>query len=193
MRRRGWEGDALAALGEQLGQASEHVELVVVGGAALLALGLIDRATRDVDVVGIRVAGVIRSAKPLPAALAAAARRVARDLELPEDWLNPGPTDLLDFGLPVGFLDRVRFQAYGPHLVVLFASRYDQVHLKLYAAVDQAGGRHGDDLRRLHPTRDELLDAARWTTTHDPSPGFREQLLLTLELLGVDDANADLG
>lgn len=189
--RRGWEADALAALGEQLHAAGEHVELVVVGSAALLALELVDRVTRDVDVVGIRVAGGIESAKPLPAALAAAARRVARDLELLEDWLNPGPTDLLDFGLPAGFLDRVRPAEYGPHLVVFFASRYDQIHLKLYAMVDQAGGRHEDDLRRLLPTRDELLDAARWTTTHDPSAGFRDQLLLALERLGVDDA--DLG
>ncbi|MEX2101098.1 MAG: hypothetical protein WEA54_01050, partial [Actinomycetota bacterium] len=62
---------------------------------------------------------------------------------------------------------------------------------KLYAMVDQAGGRHEDDLRALTPTPDELLIAARWTRTHDPSPGFRGQLLLALERLGVDDADVE--
>jgi len=38
------------------------------------------------------------------------------------------------------------------------------------------------------PTAEELLAAARWTTSHDPSAGFRGQLLLALAKLGVDDA-----
>lgn len=38
---------ALSALGEQLQLAGERFELVVIGGSGLLALGLIDRTTRD--------------------------------------------------------------------------------------------------------------------------------------------------
>ena len=39
---------------------------------------------------------------------------------------------------------------------------------------------------------DELLAAARWTVTHDPSPGFRSLLVQTLGDLGVEDADAAL-
>lgn len=68
---------------------------------------------------------------------------------------------------------------------------FDQIHFKLYALVDQGVGRHEEDLRALAPTRDELLAAARWTQTHDPSPGFREQLEAALRYLGLEDV--DLG
>jgi hypothetical protein len=74
---------------------------------------------------------------------------------------------------------------------VHLASRYDQIHFKLYAMVDQGAGKHEADLRDLQPTRDELLAAARWTRTHDPSQGFREQLLAALAYLGVDDVSVD--
>lgn len=183
-----WEDRALGALAEQLETVGVHFELVVVGGSAHVALGLIDRATKDIDVVGIRSDSRLLSAEPFPEVLATAASRVARDLGLPADWLNAGPTALLDLGLPKGFLDRAHRVDVGPGLVVFYADRYDQIHLKLYAMVDQAGGRHEEDLRALAPTPDELLAAARWTTSHDPSAGFRGQLLLALQVLGVDDA-----
>jgi hypothetical protein len=186
-----WENQALWALSEQLAAADAHFELVVVGGSALVALGLIERATRDVDVLGILSEGGLSSAEPLPVVLATAAARVARDLGLPTDWLNPGPTALLDLGLSQGFLDRTHRVEIGQGLVVLYADRYDQIHFKLYAMVDQGGGRHEEDLRSLVPTREELLAAARWTTSHDPSIGFRQQLLLALGELGVDDATLE--
>lgn len=117
--------------------------------------------------------------------------QVARDFGVSEDWLNPGPADLVDFGLPRGFLDRVQTRVLGEALTVHLASRLDQIHFKLYALVDQGLGKHEQDLRALKPTRDELVQAARWTRTHDPSPGFREMLVRALRYLGVEDA--DLG
>ena len=65
-------------------------------------------------------------------------------------------------------------------LTVHFASRIDQIHFKLYAMVDQGAGKHEADLRALAPTTAELLEAARWTRTHDPSEGFREELVAAL-------------
>lgn len=186
------QAEILSALGELLAAAGQRCELVVIGGSALVALGLVRRVTRDVDVVGVIRDGDIVGADPLPPALAAACLRVARDFDLPEDWLNAGPSDLLDFGLPSGFTARMEARDYGPALRVFFASRLDQVHLKLYAMVDQGAGRHEADLRALAPTRGELLRAARWTRSHDPSPGFREMLVAALAHLGIDDADADL-
>lgn len=82
-------------------------------------------------------------------------------------------------------------RSYGKTLIVHFAGRLDQIHFKLYAMVDQGGGRHETDLRALTPTRDELVAAARWSITQDPSPGYRSVLEDALRALGVD--NADLG
>jgi len=87
-----------------------------------------------------------------------------------------------------GFLSRARRDDHGSALTVWYASRLDQIHLKLYAAVDQGPGKHEADLRSLEPTRDELLAAARWTLTHDSSPGYRFILVQALAALGVEDA-----
>jgi hypothetical protein len=179
------------ALAEQLARGGRHYELVVIGGSALLALGLINRPTRDVDVVALREAGVLIKADPLPLELAEARDRVGRDFGLPEEWINAGPAGLVDLGLPAGFLDRVETRGFGEALIVQFASRFDQIHFKLYALVDQGAGRHEQDLRALNPTAEELVQAARWTRTHDPSPGFRGMLDQALRYLGVHDA--DLG
>ena len=183
--------ELLVALSEQLAARGQHYELVVVGGSALLALQLVDRTTKDVDVVALRQAGSLRKADPLPPDLIDARSRVASDFSLSEDWLNPGPASLMDAGLPAGFLRRVSTWDLGAGLTVHFASRLDQIHLKLYALVDQGLGKHEGDLRALTPSREELIQAARWTRTHDPSPGFREMLERALHYLGVEDA--DLG
>jgi hypothetical protein len=99
---------------------------------------------------------------------------------------------MLRLGLPRGFADRLARREYGPYLTVRFASRLDQVHFKLYALADRGGGgKHEADLRALEPTRDELIAAARWSRTHDPSEAHREILTEALAYLGVKDA--DLG
>lgn len=48
--------------------------------------------------------------------------------------------------------------------------------------------KHLADLRALEPTPDELVVAARWARTHDPSEGFLNLLTETLAYLGVEDA-----
>ena len=128
---------------------------------------------------------------PLPEALIEAATRVALDFSLPRDWLNTGPSSLLDFGLPKGFESRLERRKYGSFLTTWLASRLDQIHFKLYAATDQGPGKHEQDLRALDPSRNELLQAARWAITHDPSSAFRHELLEALVFLGVEDANLD--
>lgn len=118
-------------------------------------------------------------------------RRVGRDFGLPDTWLNAGPSSLLDFGLPDGFTARWQTRRYSDALTVHFASRLDQIHFKLYAAVDQGPGKHEADLRALNPTSDELIQAARWARTHDPSEGFRQLLEQALEGLGVKGADLE--
>jgi hypothetical protein len=181
----------LGALADQLQALGSHVEIVVIGGSALTALGLVRRATRDVDLLAIAENGELRVAEPLSQALLAARAAVAADFGLAENWLNAGPTDLLKWGLPEAFMSRVVTRSYGTALVVHFAGRFGQIHFKLFAMVDQGGGRHEADLRALKPTQGELTAAARWSTTQDPSPGYRLVLADALRVLGIDDA--DLG
>jgi hypothetical protein len=181
----------LAALADQLRVLGSQAEIVVIGGSALTALGLVRRATRDVDLLAIAENGELRLAEPLPQDLLAARAAVAADFGLAEDWLNAGPTDLLKWGLPGEFMSRVVTRSYGTALIVHFANRFDQIHFKLFAMVDQGGGRHETDLRALSPTRGELIAAARWSVTQDPSDGYRTVLADALRILGVDDA--DLG
>jgi hypothetical protein len=181
---------SLRALGEQIALRGERFELVVIGGAGLQALGMIERATKDVDLIALRSDGNLEKAKPLPDGLREARDLVARDFSLPQEWLNPGPTDLLDLGLPAGFTDRLERREFGAGLVVHLASRYDQIHFKFYAAVDGRGpGKHERDLRALDPTDAELIAAARWSCTHDTSAAHAETVSQALEYFGIHDVD----
>jgi len=139
--------------------------LVVCGGTALNATGLISRTTKDVDIVALMDdSEVLLDPAPLPQPLVDAAIVVAENLGLANDWLNNGPSSddggLFRLGLPEGIAKRLVWKTYGENLRVGF------IH------------------RMLAPTDDELLEAARWTKTHDPSDGFLQGLKWFLEESG---------
>jgi hypothetical protein len=161
------------------------IHLVVCGGSALIALNLVTRTTKDVDVLATLDGDQLHCARPLPDWLHEDANAVRTELNLPDNWLNDGPADenLFRLGLPSGVAGRLVQREFGPVLKVGFISRYDQIHFKLYAAADQ-GGRHFTDLKKLSPTADELLAAARWTFTQDVSEGFRQVVGEVLQALG---------
>ncbi|HWT94345.1 MAG TPA: DUF6036 family nucleotidyltransferase [Solirubrobacteraceae bacterium] len=182
---------ALNALGEQLALVGASAHLVVIGGSGLLAIGAVTRSTQDVDVVALAHHGRLVSAEPLPMPVVEAAALVARDLDLDPTWLNPGPTSLLDLGLPDGFADRLGSRDYGRALRVSFASRLDQIHLKLYAAADRRAPRDFADLRQLAPTADELRAGARWARTHNMPGPFDDALADALAKFGVQDDGRD--
>lgn len=165
--------------------------LVVCGGAALAATELVQRVTRDVDIVAMaNEEGELIDPEPLPAALMKAAQEVADDLGLPKDWLNNGPSSgeggIYRLGLPQGFSDRLTWRRFGEKLTVAFIDRIDQVYFKLYAAVDQFGSYHATDLQALNPTDDELLGAVAWSRTHDPSEGYVESLKMFFKGFGYE-------
>lgn len=170
---------------------SRSFSLVVCGGTALNAMHLIQRTTKDVDIVAlIDSNNQLVDPAPLPEALMVAAKEVADTLNLPQDWLNNGPSSgdggLFRLGLPDGFKERLTKNYQGEKLMVYFVSRLDQIHFKLYAAIDQLGSYHASDLKQLSPSDEELLQAVRWATTHDPSEGFQTAIKLFLREFGYE-------
>jgi hypothetical protein len=149
--------DALAvfrALDAELVKRSIHRELVICGGAALIALGVIARETRDVDVLE----------PELDSALLEAAKPVGKALGLSEGWLNNGPRDLVK-ALPKGWESRCSDVFGGPALTIRSIGREDLICTKLYAAACRTDDIH--DLVKLKPTSLELKKAEAWTLSRD--------------------------
>lgn len=166
-----------------------HFNLVICGGTSLIATRLVERTTKDVDVVAfIDESDNLADPEPMPESLLKEVKAVALDLGLDEDWLNNGPSKgdggLFRSGLPEGFASRLIRQNIGAKLTLYFIGRVDQIHFKLYASVDRFGGYHTNDLMILNPTDDEILMAAKWSMTHDPSEGYKMMLKKFLEHFG---------
>lgn len=184
--------DALETLGDLLAERGQGVGLLVIGGSSLLLLGYIERPTADVDAVGLVEPDGYAKADALPQFLVDAVAEVGRALGVGDRWLNAGPAGLIDFGLPEGTAERVTVRRYGS-LEVHLPAREDMICFKLYALVDQGPqSKHMGDLRAMAPSRDELLTAARWTRTHDPSAEFLGELLAALEVFDVVVADGDV-
>ena len=176
---------ALEILGQLLADRGLHYEAAAIGGGSLLLLGLIDRTTKDLDLVALVKGRQLVSANPLPEALVQAAKEVGKILNLGEDWLNIGPASLLEMGLPLGFIERLHIRKY-KGLTLYLADRFDQICFKLYASVDQGPqSKHFADLRALLPTRDELYRAKDWCLTQDVSSNFEKDINQAIESMNV--------
>jgi hypothetical protein len=110
---------ALEALAEALPPSGGSRELWIVGGAALVLLYGARETTKDVDAFSLEAAS--------SAELRAAAASVARQLDLPPDWLNDGAKGYLQ-GLAPG---EVLFSAAG--LIVRTLAPQQLLAMKLSA------------------------------------------------------------
>lgn len=187
---------ALELVGELLASDGHSFAVVVLGGAALNLLGIVERATTDVDILAFatpRADGPPEQhttqppPEPLPEPLLRAAATVARDLHLDPHWLNAGPALQWRAGLPSGLTHRVHWRQFGALWVGLVA-RYDLIFFKLFAAADSSGPAsvHYQDLLALQPTRQELEHAGAWVRTQDASPEFATVLEQVLDHVRAD-------
>ncbi len=184
---------ALEAVGELLAAEGVEIGIVVLGGTALNLLGIVERATGDVDILAITTSAsddgqpLLAPPEPLPEPLKRAMDRVARDLRLPEDWMDTTMGLQLQTGLPPRLERRIHWRRYGG-LVVGLVDRYDLIFFKLYAAADSGGPSsvHYQDLIALRPSSRELQEAATWVREQDPSTGFSIILEQVLERLRTD-------
>ena len=178
--------EALSLVGELLAAEGEEYAVVILGGAALNLLGIVERTTTDVDILafatprpqGVPMPGTLSEPpNPLPEPLARAAAMVARDLGLDSHWLNAGPALQWRAGLPPGLEQRLHWRRY-ESLWVGVVDRYDLIFFKLFAAADSTGPKnvHYQDLLALRPSAAELGAATDWVRTQDASPEFTDIL-----------------
>lgn len=192
---------ALKLVGKLLTQRRQGpFHLVVCGGSALVARGLISRSTIDVDLLANvnHVEGEYKISPlpyPMPEELSKAARDVAGEMVLKENWLNanaslmfPGLDDL-----PEWFWLDVERRAYGMDLTVDYISRRGQIFLKTYAALNREEERDEEDLRALAPDRAETLEAVRWVLANMETLEHRERLPHVLGILDHEDIIAEIG
>ena len=160
-------------------------QLVIIGGSALLALGIVSRTTQDVGILaGVDPEQGLVDPRPISKTLQTAAVKVAGELGLALDWLNTGPADQIYAGLPEGFLSRLTKREYGPLLTIHLPDRIDLIHFKLFAIVDQGAGRHSADFAALRPSDEEVMAAVRWVLTQDAAAVFPTLVFETVRALG---------
>ena len=141
---------ALNRLGDLL-QWPEPVEILLIGGAAGMATGLLDpgRTTGDCDVADL-------SPGQAAGALEQAARQVARERSLASNWLNDRAGQLNV--LPDGWRSRrCPIGTYG-QLRVFAASRLDLLATNVFAH----RGADRDDVAAMHIVPDEIKFVRRY-------------------------------
>jgi len=190
---------ALNMLNELLERHNKQpCSFVVCGGSALIATDLVTRTTKDIDILGQVVPEGIVPLNELPEIIRELSEAIAEELNFPKDWFNTGPSSMLNvklpnYGLPDGFKNRLIEHQYGSKLTIFFISRIDQIFFKTYAAVDKGGPTyHSEDLLKLKPTSEEILQAAKWSMSQDPSHPFKISLIQMLESLGFKDVAEQL-
>ncbi|MEZ4365246.1 MAG: DUF6036 family nucleotidyltransferase [Kofleriaceae bacterium] len=147
-------------------------EGVVIGGSALALMGVIERPTRDVDIL----------VPELPPPIAEAARGFAqgqRDagVDLEDEWFNNGPIQLGDV-LPAGWRERVEGIFEGEALVLSTLGRSDLLRSKLFAPCDR--GIDLPDCVALAPTAAELAECEPWLAQQDANEHWPEHVHATL-------------
>jgi hypothetical protein len=138
---------------------SLRFEGVLIGGSALGLMGIIQRPTRDFDIL----------VPELPLAISNAARDFASaqrqaGVDLRDDWLNNGPMQLGNV-LPTGWRERVQLVFDGQAVVLSTLGRSDLLKSKVFALCDR--GTDLPDCIALAPTAQELTESLPWLEAQD--------------------------
>ena len=165
----------IAAFDAYLAELGMKFEAIVVGGAALVLNGTISRATEDVDVI----------APDIPKEVLAASRTFANERSstqqpLRDDWLNNGPSSLVDV-LPEGWRDELRPLYQGEAITFLQLGRMDMLRTKLFAYCDRQTDLN--DCVALEPTDRELRIIKPWLDAQDAHLQWPEHVKRSLRAL----------
>lgn len=149
-----------------LAERGLRLDAVVAGGTALALLGIIQRETRDCDLLEPLLTEDLLWA-------AAAFARTLRDQGqvLRDDWLNNGPASLGPL-LPEGWKQRLRLVHDGKALRLWSLGRPELLLAKLWALCDRA--------LALRPSAAELAEAETWIIHQDLNPDWPAHVRSTL-------------
>jgi len=151
----------IMAFDEFLHKEGLKFEGIVIGGAALLLIHVIDRATKDVDVLSPEIPEEIKKAS-----IEFAKKNSTLSLN-PKEWFNNGPYSLKR-DLPPGWRDRIQKVFDGKSLTLYTLGRMELLKAKLYAACDR--NIDFDDCIALNPTNKELDACFDWVLKGDANP-----------------------
>lgn len=161
-----------------LDKQRQSFQAIVVGGAALAIMGIIQRETQDCDILDPKIPDQIKEI----------AKEFATDMNrqggfLKENWLNNGPISLRD-DLPVGWENRVQEIYKGKALILFSLGRADLLKAKIFAYCDREQDR--GDCIKLNPSREELLELKEWLAGRDGNLGWAAHVEASLRSLAKD-------
>jgi hypothetical protein len=146
-----------------------HLDLIVVGGAALNLLEVTSRVTYDID-----------SLQRLPEHVVRLAQEFAKINNLPIEWLNSGPEELAQH-LPIQWKDRVQIIYKGLNLSISTLGRLELIMSKCWAYCDRE--RDLDDIIALKPTSVELDSIQNWLIPLDANPKWPDYVRYRIAIL----------
>lgn len=164
--------DTLLQFDQFLKAQGLRLEAVAAGGAALALLGVIQRETRDCDLIEPELSSELRGAAAAFAGILRLRGEILRD-----DWLNNGPASLGPL-LPEGWRSRLHPVFEGEALRLWALGRAELLLSKLFALCDR--GLDLGDCLALRPSLEELAQAAPWIAAQDQHPDWPAHVEATL-------------
>lgn len=165
--------DVLKAFDKFLAKENLSFNAVVIGGAALIIMDVVDRQTKDVDCLDPKIDSEVK----------AASIRFAKEnshFNLQQNWLNNGP-ESLKRDLPVDWPTRLQIVFQGEALNISTLGRIDLLRSKLFAFCDRQSDL--SDCIALRPTRSELLECYPWVLDRDASELWPAHILKSFQIL----------
>ena len=137
------------------------LEVYVIGGANLIAQGIHERATFDIDVIDPPV---------FSEKLLDLIETIGDEIGHIKKWINTAPSSDAPF-LNEGWKGRSALFFTGSKLKVWMLHRQDIMCMKLAAALDRQGP-DIDDLLALNPSHEEWEVARQWARNYDGNPDW---------------------
>jgi hypothetical protein len=160
-----------------------HFEAVIIGGSALVLLGVVTRTTDDCDVLDPEI----------PELVGAAARDFAAERGIDRDWLNSKAHDFVEVPgcLPNDWRARLRVVFEGQSLRFMTLGDLDLLCTKLVALVDR--GTDYQDCLALAPTLEQLRAAWPFVSQYEANTDSRETHWLPLARRQMSRLAKELG
>ena len=165
--------DVIERFDRYLAERQIRFHSIVIGGGALIIMGVISRRTRDIDCLDPIIPESIKQA-------ALDFREANPSLQLWEKWLNNGPISLA-VDLPEGWRDRLMPLFEGEAISLQTLGRLDFLVTKLFALCDRQ--QDYDDCIALAPTAQELDQCLAWLYDRDGNPYWPDNVRLSLKNL----------